>query len=1034
MQMQDYSGTYKRYKLATATVIEWLVANSSTKRQYVVSKARQTSGKTSQKLSVPCHIIIRLANEVANASPAVVVPTSMLRLLASAIRAREWCSQQPQKEPLDSTAKSAADGHRAFIDVLLNIRDILSSITAAHKPSAIPGTKEPINPADNFSNAFESLHLEELDGQDDFSAVGVTTTTNPKNAPQNTLDIQDGSAEEAERFAVFCFLFDCYRIREYLADLWHDNRESKINMMTAALTTDTAVDVIRRMHADMALEFPGLEWHEAIDRIVSGPKLAQACTTPGGGRPETCMKGEKLLDRYDGDALRYETAYEALKAIRDIYARGKCLGCTTIDAYPDRQDWYEFSAARRDLKISSREIIIRVASDCDILLVGQDCEQLNWIDQITRGFHNISSTKTIPSWMVVASQILVDIHWELRERIAWPYADLVSEMNWMMQSAEHLIDVLKANDGPSEAPASRIMHSTPDGSGKEPQCLLHDLLKETRNILRQVSSSDHEEATDWMPYKYHPVLCGKLACYNQKKHASLRSLAARQAGVIIPSLHLYHAALQHGYLENTWPAMEAVSSSQDLDTLRIYKAGKLTPLEALENNFYVALGIPVHSFARNLRKAKGGRDVTYKATTKHVAKLGTGLNLLNTLVPSANSSGDLLDNSPGATVVRVYPVLATLRNQTPKSSTKTNSKGSDDDARAGLVQLLQELAVGLEHELPLLRFNYLGLARDCLGMLMRLKQHLQVKHPEVPETWWRRFEPPFIKNEARGIVAAVLALVSRPDETPLASRQQSKDLHGKTEDSLILRETGLLIGCFIRELEEAEANSLAMDEDEADSKPCIIHVKLDVKLGIEERREVHDATETQLIGGKFLTKVSMCFEPQHEDDDHTYEADEDSTSQWGARKIRRLARDCYLTHETQDAIDYQIRQMADLVKEFSIRGRTSKRDVLKARMADASLETMPQKKALGLGDVKVETIVIKGDTAILERQGWKVLQLSETCRIGLASALREKRLEVKHGPVETMPIKYLVRRKDGRKDDHNGVKNVSISTMDQQRA
>ena len=102
------------------------------------------------------------------------------------------------------------------------------------------------------SNLFEYLNLEEPLPFDN-GAAPSSEQANGKKTPELGLD---GNAMIEERmFAFFCFK-DFESVRDTLKEAWVGYRQGRVSLLAASLTTNVAIDLVRRAEKDLVWSFP----------------------------------------------------------------------------------------------------------------------------------------------------------------------------------------------------------------------------------------------------------------------------------------------------------------------------------------------------------------------------------------------------------------------------------------------------------------------------------------------------------------------------------------------------------------------------------------------------------------------------------------------------------------------------------------------------------------------------------------------------------------------------------------------------------
>lgn len=205
---------------------------------------------------------------VAFQKPPVEVPSLFVSVLDRAIALRRkhnsWFS--------DAGRSSNDDGHTFFLGTLERVRETLRSRMPSNavddpftRPPAGPATKS--SDRSHIGNIFAGLTLEEP--SDEFLNAAPL-----KKAQELSAKVDDGTRYQAERvqkieeqyLAAHCLLAEISSIREYIKSLWTLYRDGQMDLHSASITTNTAVELVRRMQEDYDKNFPDHSDFEGLIR------------------------------------------------------------------------------------------------------------------------------------------------------------------------------------------------------------------------------------------------------------------------------------------------------------------------------------------------------------------------------------------------------------------------------------------------------------------------------------------------------------------------------------------------------------------------------------------------------------------------------------------------------------------------------------------------------------------------------------------------------------------------------------------------
>jgi hypothetical protein len=180
-----------------------------------------------------------------NMDKKVEIPISSVALLQGCIRDRLWALRR-----LMSSEILSIGAQNGFIKVLKAIgAQLYTSNGKKSKPRAKDGSDRWVD----LPNPFTNLDVDgmgrgypsgEPADEQDISLPPVDSTDK---APLFTLEI---SKSEGLAMAM-AFLSDVHSVREHVKALWTDYKAGKIDLLTASVTTNTALELLSRQHEDL---------------------------------------------------------------------------------------------------------------------------------------------------------------------------------------------------------------------------------------------------------------------------------------------------------------------------------------------------------------------------------------------------------------------------------------------------------------------------------------------------------------------------------------------------------------------------------------------------------------------------------------------------------------------------------------------------------------------------------------------------------------------------------------------------------------
>lgn len=271
-------GTYRQYKQDMKTIAVWL---ASTARSYgydsetlpveqdvedVKKKARANSkakAKTKKqqrdaarrlpgyrrKLVITIPEFVPLAKYISEHIKAPSrVPSSVLAIIKGSIEARRDCGSWYKNDD----ATGGDDGHDFFVGVLMEVHESLAPHTVLLRAASD-------DESTLVDNLYENLTLEEP------SERFLNTPGVPRKEPEsidrmiyeftNTF-IKYLKSYVEDSFTTAGFFKDINTVYAYALQIWHQYHDGKVDLMTASITSNTAIDLIHTLEEDFFEQFP----------------------------------------------------------------------------------------------------------------------------------------------------------------------------------------------------------------------------------------------------------------------------------------------------------------------------------------------------------------------------------------------------------------------------------------------------------------------------------------------------------------------------------------------------------------------------------------------------------------------------------------------------------------------------------------------------------------------------------------------------------------------------------------------------------
>ena len=292
---------YKRYKEDTNRVVTWLV-ETSRERGHPLKDQFQTPRVSSGRLkgkhrkqareeakagketiaptrsTITVNQFIDLAEWIANLKPRVKLPSAIVNHLRSALALRKRCTEWFQKNRSEEELVLDNMNHSYFIGVLERVLQILEPNSTSE--TVVSGQKnkyvkkfvsEHTSQAEinELTNIYNILSVDDSKALDDGEATIITTVkpltqnvhsrkATPPPPPRNNIYEIERTIEEFV-LAFYCFFHDVEELRGYIRSLWLQYKNGTLDLMTASVTTNTAVNLVGCIEDDLHETFSTLE-------------------------------------------------------------------------------------------------------------------------------------------------------------------------------------------------------------------------------------------------------------------------------------------------------------------------------------------------------------------------------------------------------------------------------------------------------------------------------------------------------------------------------------------------------------------------------------------------------------------------------------------------------------------------------------------------------------------------------------------------------------------------------------------------------
>lgn len=552
-------GSYARYKDDTDRFATWLLKAAEKcghRSELPVADGSAKNNKASRKSSsaAPRYRAtiaeLRIFGGVV-AKSTVTIPESVLAVARRAITLRKdaalWFLG---KGDHDSNKR-----HAHFVEALEEICTSLewktrrpSSKQGAGKSPSVPAGRVKDVDADGqaWLNKFAALTVEEPEEMTDSAAEPKQIAK--VEVVEEEADVQDHLSHAL--FRIFCVFRDLHNMREFISQTWVEYRDNKLDLMTASVVTDSALQLARDLIQELVDSFPA-------DMAIGGDELAlqrmiyhAACLARGMTEPASEELGltfnVKMADVADWCYLPTSTLLQSFVPIMqatDIPVSKKGF----FGVYDPKADRSFMSIGDR----FNEDKIILLETLPEFCLIEAYKIKLPGCDEITTGFVEFTKTRKPTLWLGFAAQILLDAHHIMRSSRVGACGDLRMSGLRISKIIKDFKDLSNTHPKPAFWPKEG------DVEIDRIQTCVDIVINNDPLQIAWACTDKIQKHDDHFLFTRNPVLCGTLMF-----HLNLRMQMAGQA-----LLNQWYDVQQLAFLYNlvqkvpdqtlVWPDLEA---------------------------------------------------------------------------------------------------------------------------------------------------------------------------------------------------------------------------------------------------------------------------------------------------------------------------------------------------------------------------------------------------------------------------------------------------------------------------------------------
>lgn len=272
---------------------------------------------------------------------------------------------------------------------------------------------------------FDGLEVEQP--SDIFANVPDT----PRTDPVSRIECETGSiSDSTEAFFRFSLLLDdANAFLNFVRDTWKDYRDGVLDLVTVAITTNTTIDLVKRMETELE---PMFDQHPSLEKALDVLYLARCDAIGVDGRYREWPGDPFNLQVYDATEDLFMTAFKILERIPSL----ECGNDSSVykSAPPNKHDPQSDHASKtaREKFVEGEEILREVLTELCILCFVENPNRA--LDELSRGMHSAFLQIKRPFWLVYSVQVYLEIRHILRGNVGQGFADLQQSARYMVNS------------------------------------------------------------------------------------------------------------------------------------------------------------------------------------------------------------------------------------------------------------------------------------------------------------------------------------------------------------------------------------------------------------------------------------------------------------------------------------------------------------------------------------------------------------------------------------------------------------------------
>lgn len=602
----------------------------------------------------------------------------------------------------------------------LNLGQAQSQTTQADDTATLSVGEKALN------NIFAVLNLEEPSDADQIIPE-PTKKPLPTTAPSYELEEDDN--DEEVYFKILCFFRDFEDMRNHIRKSWLDYVSGLVDLAAVAVATNVALETLQRTETELLESIPKKFKVTTYDQIQGIIYLAIADSR--GEDPSARQQADDVINMKLKDVADFTClpVYIILDSFLPVLEDGvvpvlKPGFFGEIDRSGRQLSWRQ---RFNQHKIALLDLLP------DFCLVNTLGPPLPMMDELTRGLVDMVETRKIPIWLVLASQLYLDIHDAMFQHPLGGIERAHKDLQRMGQYAS------KTLDSYTKFSANMSIDTWPKQNDQVLQTIKsevdawinRDAYYPSKKRQYKAGNLDVSLIQPYSLLSRQPLLCGLLLFRLNMLLQDTGITLVNAWGSLPTVLHLYNAVGHESPNQDfpEWEDLEAVIDIQGKD--RIFIGDYPTDPEQYFKRFCLVMGWSVSMFASNRR---GGRDTKQSQTpaSKRGPREMTALSAITKIFKPR-----FCDNEASSDVT-FHRIQELLRD----SSTKQQHASTFLP-----VPFISALQNKVQDDILALNIDYIALHMRCFDLLRNIHTTLHAdfsKYLESPNYIEKESELPFL--------------------------------------------------------------------------------------------------------------------------------------------------------------------------------------------------------------------------------------------------------------------------------------------------